>query len=70
MNTCGVYLLEAPRWSASNEYLQHMLSWRNKKNINTLYFFVDKLALYLELFIGIFLNDIFFSLILIWLIHL
>ena len=29
---CG-YSLEAPRWGASNEYSQHMFSWRNKKNI-------------------------------------
>ena len=29
---CG-YSLEAPRWGASNEYPQHMFSWRNKKNI-------------------------------------
>ena len=28
-------LLEAPRRGASNEYPQHMFSWRNKKNINT-----------------------------------
>ena len=27
---CG-YSLEAPRQSASNEYQQHMFSWRNKK---------------------------------------
>ena len=27
------YLLEAPQWGASNEYPQHMFSWRNKKNI-------------------------------------
>ena len=29
------YSLEAPRRGASNEYPQHMFSWRNKKNINT-----------------------------------
>ena len=29
---CG-YSLEAPRWGASNEYPQCMLSWRNKKVI-------------------------------------
>ena len=28
---CG-YSLEAPRRGASNEYPQHMFSWRNKKN--------------------------------------
>ena len=27
------YSLEAPRRGASNEYPQHMFSWRNKKNI-------------------------------------
>ena len=27
------YSLEVPRRSASNEYPQHMFSWRNKKNI-------------------------------------
>ena len=29
------YSLEAPHRGASNEYPQHMFSWRNKKNINT-----------------------------------
>ena len=28
------YSLEAPCGGASNEYPQHMFSWRNKKNIN------------------------------------
>ena len=28
------YSLEAPHRGASNEYQQHMFSWRNKKNIN------------------------------------
>ena len=32
-NICCGYSLEAPRWGASNEYPQHMFSWRNKKNI-------------------------------------
>ena len=27
------YSLEAPHWGTSNEYPQHMFSWRNKKNI-------------------------------------
>ena len=27
-------LLGAPRWGASNEYPQHIFSWRNKKNIS------------------------------------
>ena len=26
------YSLEVPHWGASNEYPQHMFSWRNKKN--------------------------------------
>ena len=29
---CG-YSLEVPHWGTSNEYPQHMFSWRNKKNI-------------------------------------
>ena len=29
------YSLEVLQWGASNEYPQHMSSWRNKKNINT-----------------------------------
>ena len=29
------YSLEAPHRGASNEYPQHMFSWRNKKNINS-----------------------------------
>ena len=32
-NICCGHPLEAPRWGASNEYPQHMFSWRNKKNI-------------------------------------
>ena len=28
------YSLEAPRRGASNEYPQHMFSWRNKKDIS------------------------------------
>ena len=32
-NICCGY--SAPQWGASNEYLQHMFSWRNKKNINS-----------------------------------
>ena len=28
-----LYSLEAPGRGTSNEYLQHMFSWRNKKNI-------------------------------------
>ena len=27
------YSLEVPNWGTSNEYPQHMFSWRNKKNI-------------------------------------
>ena len=34
--TCCGYLLEVPRRGASNEYPQHVFSWRNKKNINNL----------------------------------
>ena len=30
-NICCGYSLEAPRRGASNEYPQHMFSWRNKK---------------------------------------
>ena len=32
-NTCCGYSLEAPHWGTSNEYPQHMFSWRNKKTI-------------------------------------
>ena len=32
-NICYVYSLEVPHWGTSNEYPQHMFSWRNKKNI-------------------------------------
>ena len=45
-NICCGYSLEAPRRGASNEYPQHMFSWRNKKNINT---FGLKKASYQEL---------------------
>ena len=33
-NICCGYSLEAPRRGASNEYPQHMFSWRNKKDIS------------------------------------
>ena len=32
-NVCCGYSLEAPRRGASNEYQQHMLSWRYKKSV-------------------------------------
>ena len=32
-NICCGYSLEAPHRGASNEYPQHMFSWRNKKSI-------------------------------------
>ena len=34
-NICCGYSLEAPRQGASNEYPQHMLSLRNKKDISS-----------------------------------
>ena len=33
-NICCGYSLEAPRRGASNEYPQHMFTWRNKKDIS------------------------------------
>ena len=30
---CYWYSLEVPHWGTSNEYPQHMFSWRNRKNI-------------------------------------
>ena len=33
------YSLEAPLWGASNEYPQHMFSWRNEKKYK--YFWVE-----------------------------
>ena len=33
-NICCGYSLEAPHWGTSNEYPQHMFSWRNKKDIS------------------------------------
>ena len=33
---CCAYSYEWPHWGASNEYLQHMLLWRNKKDISLL----------------------------------
>ena len=32
-NICCGYALEAPHWCASNEYPQHMFSWRKRKHI-------------------------------------
>ena len=37
------YSLEAPQRGASNEYPQHMFSWRNKKKYQ--YFWIEKSAL-------------------------
>ena len=34
-NICCGYSLEVPQGGASNEYPQHMFSWRNKKISNT-----------------------------------
>ena len=31
LHVCCEYSLEAPPWGASNEYPQHMFSWRNNK---------------------------------------
>ena len=36
-NICCGYSLEVPQRSTANEYPQHMFSWRNEKNINTLW---------------------------------
>ena len=38
------YSLEAPNWGTSNGYPQHMLLWRNEKNINT--FWLNKSTFY------------------------
>ena len=43
MKTCCGYSLEMPHRGTSNEYPQHMFSWRNKKNSNT--FWLEKCAL-------------------------
>ena len=37
-NICCGYSLEVPQWGTSNEYPQHMFSYRNKKIINTFQF--------------------------------
>ena len=34
-NICCGFSLEAPHQGTSNEYPQHMFSWKNKKNIDT-----------------------------------
>ena len=53
-NICCGYSLEAPRWGASNEYPQHMILWRNRRNTSCFFFcfFLSrkKKASYLELF--------------------
>ena len=36
LDVCCGYSLEAPPRGASIEYRQHMFSWRNEKNINTI----------------------------------
>ena len=32
-NICCGYALEVPQLGTSNEYQQHIFSWRNKKNV-------------------------------------
>ena len=41
-NICCGYSLEVPQWGTFNEYPQHIFLWRNKKNINTLWFKNEK----------------------------
>ena len=50
-NICCGYSLEAPYQGASNEYLQHMFSWRDKKHISA--FRLNKLS-YCRLFFSTF----------------
>ena len=48
-NICCGYSLEVPWQGASDEYPQHMFSWRNKKNISTFWLkklFYPELGLY------------------------
>ena len=40
-NLCSGYSKESTHWYDSNEYLQHILLWRNKKNI-----YLDELCLW------------------------
>ena len=42
-NTCCWYSLEVPHRGASNEYPQHMFSWRNKKKCQS--FWLEKIVL-------------------------
>ena len=51
-------LLEAPRQGTSNEYPQHMFSWRRKKNINI---FDWKKAPNQELWYSLDVDDTFFQ---------
>ena len=44
------YSLEAPRWGASNEYPQHMFSWRKKENTKKKIVWKKKKKCYLELY--------------------
>ena len=39
---CYGYSLEVPQWANSNEYPQHMFSWRNKKKYQYQYFWLKK----------------------------
>ena len=40
-NICCGYSLEVPQWGTSNEYPQHIFSWRNKKNIYQIPFLIQ-----------------------------
>ena len=42
---CG-YPLEVPHQGASNEYPQHMFSWRNKKKIDLAIPYLERYSLY------------------------
>ena len=45
-NICCTYSLEAPQWDASNEYPQHIFSWRNKIISYTFQLIITKSCLY------------------------
>ena len=56
--TCCGYSLEVPHWSTSNEYLQHMFLWRNKKKWRYRY---PSYILYLEPQAYIWLGEKYFT---------
>ena len=62
-NICFGYSLEVPCQYLSNEYPGHIFSWRNKKNINLIWYLLLSRAVWLEAMPESFYVDVMFIII-------